>query len=102
MVSYAYTNVTPVYNNNNKKVYIIWQILIIVIIIVFILQDEIYEMCPVGELCADLGGDCLKCDMTPNCVYGASYTANCTVPEPIDCVVNLYLLFYNKNFNTFC
>ncbi|XP_011307206.1 TM2 domain-containing protein almondex isoform X1 [Fopius arisanus] len=65
LMNYAHNNFT--YNNSNRK-------------------DELYGMCPVGEMCTDLSGDCLKCDMTTNCVYGTTYTANCTAPEPIDCV----------------
>ncbi|XP_063990869.1 TM2 domain-containing protein almondex isoform X2 [Diachasmimorpha longicaudata] len=64
MMSNAYTNYT--YNNNKK--------------------DDLYAMCPIGKMCTDLSGDCLKCEMTTNCVYGATYTANCTAPEPVDCV----------------
>ncbi|XP_012277103.1 TM2 domain-containing protein almondex [Orussus abietinus] len=58
------TNSTPVYNK----------------------KEEILSLCPVGILCTELGGDCLKCTLNTNCIYGANYTANCTVLPQVDCI----------------
>ncbi|XP_034936170.1 TM2 domain-containing protein almondex [Chelonus insularis] len=65
MLSSAYTNVTPA--NSNKK-------------------DDNFGTCSVGKLCSELGGNCLKCDINPNCVYGSTYSINCTAPDVIDCL----------------
>lgn len=45
-------------------------------------------MCPNGIACSELSGECLKCNLNPNCVYGMVYIANCSISEHIDCVVS--------------
>ncbi|CAL7946540.1 unnamed protein product [Xylocopa violacea] len=51
-------------------------------------KEEIARLCPNGIACSELGGHCLKCNLNPNCVYGSTYVANCSVLEHIDCVVS--------------
>ncbi|KAF7989770.1 hypothetical protein HCN44_008444 [Aphidius gifuensis] len=65
MVSYASANVTPATSNR---------------------KHNMYDMCPVGKECSKLSVECLNCDLTTNCVYGATYTTNCTVPDQVDCL----------------
>ena len=49
-------------------------------------KEEPARLCSRGIACSELSGDCLKCSFNLNCVYGASYVANCSVLEQIDCV----------------
>lgn len=57
------------------------------------LQDETARQCPSGIACSELSGDCLKCSLNLNCVYGATYIANCTILEHIDCIVSSIILY---------
>ncbi|OAD59054.1 TM2 domain-containing protein almondex [Eufriesea mexicana] len=50
-------------------------------------KEEISRLCPSGIACSELSGDCLKCNLNSNCVYGAVYVANCSVLEHVDCIV---------------
>ncbi|XP_012262129.1 TM2 domain-containing protein almondex [Athalia rosae] len=42
--------------------------------------------CVLEKQCSELGGDCLKCDTNLQCVYGDTYTANCTVLDQVECI----------------
>ncbi|XP_071862332.1 TM2 domain-containing protein 3 almondex [Bombus fervidus] len=63
-------------------------------------KEEILRLCPNGIACSELSGDCLKCDLNPNCVYGAVYVANCSVLENIDCVGEQF--FQKKYICRYC
>ncbi|XP_078048788.1 TM2 domain-containing protein 3 almondex [Augochlora pura] len=65
MMKEANVNSTPAYSNK---------------------KEEISKLCPSGSQCSELSGECLNCNLNPNCVYGSVYTAECTVLEQIDCV----------------
>lgn len=60
------------------------------------LQDDLYGTCPVGIPCSKMGGDCLKCDFNPKCVYGKSYKVNCTVMDQTECVVSEKINFFHR------
>ncbi|XP_072752568.1 TM2 domain-containing protein almondex [Anoplolepis gracilipes] len=50
-------------------------------------KEEITGLCgPSGILCTKLSGECLKCNLSYNCIYGAVYFAHCSVMEHVDCV----------------
>ncbi|CAB0033428.1 unnamed protein product [Trichogramma brassicae] len=51
-------------------------------------SDSTAVVCPVDKQCSDLHVDCLICPMKEDCIYGASYTTNCSVREQVDCVGN--------------
>lgn len=90
MISYALkeanVNSTPAYSSKKVRDFISihndinirW---------IFKLQEELAGLCPSGMLCAELSGECLKCNLNYSCVYGAIYTANCSVLEHVDCIV---------------
>ncbi|KAL0123720.1 hypothetical protein PUN28_005905 [Cardiocondyla obscurior] len=44
------------------------------------------DQCPSGIPCTELGAECLRCGLNPNCKYGAIYEANCSVMEHVDCI----------------
>ncbi|XP_031782595.1 TM2 domain-containing protein almondex [Nasonia vitripennis] len=50
------------------------------------IRKEQYGTCPSGGLCSELSIECLTCSLNQNCIYGATYNANCTVLSQIDCV----------------
>ncbi|XP_033211095.1 TM2 domain-containing protein almondex [Belonocnema kinseyi] len=49
-------------------------------------KEESVNSCPTGTSCSELGGECLKCELNLNCVYGVSYKVNCTVLDQVDCI----------------
>lgn len=63
-------------------------------------KEEIAKSCPSGIACSELSGECLKCNLNPNCVYGAVCVANCSVLEHIDCVGEQF--FQKKYICRYC
>jgi len=66
-------------------------------------QEEIDGLCPSGISCAELSGECLKCNLNYSCKYGAIYEANCSVMEHIDCIVcktcgKSFAIFFSLKF----
>ncbi|XP_014238014.1 TM2 domain-containing protein almondex isoform X2 [Trichogramma pretiosum] len=51
-------------------------------------SDSTAVVCPVDKQCSELHVDCLICPMKEDCIYGATYTTNCSVREQVDCVGN--------------
>ncbi|XP_001603545.2 TM2 domain-containing protein almondex [Nasonia vitripennis] len=49
-------------------------------------DDILLSLCEPGSLCSELSVECLSCTLNQNCIYGSSYTANCTVKSQVDCV----------------
>ncbi|XP_078038075.1 TM2 domain-containing protein almondex-like isoform X1 [Augochlora pura] len=49
-------------------------------------NEETSGLCQSGTLCLKLSGECLNCNLNPNCVYGTVYITNCTVIDQINCI----------------
>ncbi|KYN09657.1 PREDICTED: TM2 domain-containing protein almondex [Trachymyrmex cornetzi] len=49
-------------------------------------KEEMASLCPSGIPCVELSGECLKCNLNYSCRYGATYEANCSVMEHVDCI----------------